>query len=175
MTPDFHDLWRAVRQGTSVAGMELDEVFRVLDALDEAHVEWWVLGGWGVDALVGHQTREHRDLDLAVDIEQWDAAMAASVGLGYSAETDWWPVRVELASPDGWIDLHPVRFDEAGDGVQAGLDGATYAYPRQHLTVGSLGDREVACVTAAWQVRVHHGYDRRPQDLHDLALLADLT
>ena len=155
--------------------MTLDEVLRVLDALDGAQVCWWVLGGWGVDALVGEQTREHRDLDLAVDLDQWDTALQTCTGLAYAVETDWWPVRVEVASPEGWIDLHPVRFDEAGDGVQAGLDGETYDYPRRHLTTGTLGGREVRCVSAEWQVRVHHGYDPRPQDLHDLEVLAGLT
>src|SRR5258708_7387144 len=26
----------------------------------------WIDGGWGVDALLGHQTRKHDDLDVAV-------------------------------------------------------------------------------------------------------------
>jgi hypothetical protein len=30
----------------------------------------WIAGGWGVDALVGRQTRLDSDLDLAVDITQ---------------------------------------------------------------------------------------------------------
>ena len=159
----------------SVDSVELSEVVRVLDALDGAGVRWWVLGGWGVAALVGEQTREHRDLDLAIDVEDWEATMATCAGLGYDTETDWWPVRVEVTSLAGWIDLHPVRFDEAGDGVQAGLDGETYGYPREHLTTATLGGRAVRCVSAEWQVRVHQGYESRPQDLHDLALLAGLT
>ena len=28
----------------------------------------WIAGGWGVDALVGRQTRIHSDLELAVDV-----------------------------------------------------------------------------------------------------------
>ena len=154
--------------------MDLYEVKRVLDQLDDEAVRYWVLGGWGVDALVGRQTREHRDLDLAVDAAQWDAAVAAVAALGYVVETDWWPIRVELASPQGWVDLHPVRFAESGDGVQAGPDGTTFDYPKEHLTAGVLGDRAVPCVSAAWQVRVHHGYEPRADDRHDLAVLAAL-
>jgi lincosamide nucleotidyltransferase A/C/D/E len=50
-------------------------------------------GGWGVDALVGRQTRPHRDVDI-------DAAYQAPVLLalyerGYRIETDWRPNRVE--------------------------------------------------------------------------------
>ncbi|GAB3023556.1 hypothetical protein GCM10011376_34850 [Nocardioides flavus (ex Wang et al. 2016)] len=155
--------------------MELGEVMRVLDTLEAERVAWWVLGGWGVDALVGHQTREHRDLDLAVDVADWDAAVLACAGLGYLVETDWWPVRSELVSPRGWVDLHPVRFDAAGNGVQARLDGATFDYPGEHLVTGALGDRPVRCVSAAWQLQAHSDYDPRPQDVHDLALLRSVT
>jgi lincosamide nucleotidyltransferase A/C/D/E len=127
-----------------------------------------------VDALVGRQTREHRDLDLAVDVTQWDTCLDVAAALDYTLETDWWPIRVELASPQGWVDLHPVRFAESGDGVQVGPDGTTFDYPKKHLVAGVLGERTVPCVSAAWQVRVHTGYEPRPQDLQDLAVLASL-
>jgi lincosamide nucleotidyltransferase A/C/D/E len=42
-----------------------ESVLEVLSALSACRV--WAAGGWGVDALVGHQTRDHRDLDLALD------------------------------------------------------------------------------------------------------------
>ena len=29
-------------------------------------VEVWIDGGWGVDALLGEQTRFHKDLDIAI-------------------------------------------------------------------------------------------------------------
>jgi lincosamide nucleotidyltransferase A/C/D/E len=151
--------------------VDLTEVQRVLQTLDEHAARYWVLGGWGVDALVGRQTREHRDLDLAIDEAQWDTCLDAVAALGYTLETDWWPIRVELASPLGWVDLHPVRFAESGDGVQTGPDGTTFDYPREHLVTGVLGGRAVPCVSAAWQERVHTGYEPRPQDLLDLAVL----
>ena len=97
--------------------MDLTEVKRVLQRLDEYSTRYWVLGGWGVDALVGRQTREHRDLDLAIDAAQWDTCLDAVAALDYTLETDWWPIRVELASSLGWVELHPVRFAESGDGV----------------------------------------------------------
>jgi lincosamide nucleotidyltransferase A/C/D/E len=38
----------------------------VLKAFDDVDVDAWVDGGWGVDALVGRETRPHKDLDLVV-------------------------------------------------------------------------------------------------------------
>ena len=75
--------------------MDLDEVERVLERLDDHSVRYWVLGGWGVDALVGRQTREHRD--LAVDATQWDTCLNVAAALDYTLETDWWPIRVETS------------------------------------------------------------------------------
>ncbi|WP_091411712.1 nucleotidyltransferase domain-containing protein [Friedmanniella luteola] len=156
--------------------MLLTDVLAVTGALDEAAVPHWVAGGWGVDALVGRVTRPHRDLDLAVDAEHLDAAVETLAALGYAPETDWLPVRLELAAPqDRWVDLHPVVFDAWGDGVQAGLDGATFHYPAADLVLGVLADHPLPCLSAARQQRFHTGYPPRPQDRHDLALLRDLV
>lgn len=60
-----------------------------------------------MDALVGRQTRPHRDLDLAADAKDETAALDELGLLGYVVETDWRPVRVELVALDrGWVDLH---------------------------------------------------------------------
>jgi lincosamide nucleotidyltransferase A/C/D/E len=34
--------------------------------LENLGIEIWVDGGWGVDALLGEQTRPHQDLDIAI-------------------------------------------------------------------------------------------------------------
>jgi hypothetical protein len=56
----------------------------------------WLEGGWGVEALVGHQTRPHRDIDLDLEARCEDAALAVLAGMGYTVETNWRPNRVEL-------------------------------------------------------------------------------
>ena len=155
--------------------MLVREVLRVLDALEAGGVACWVLGGWGVDALVGRQTRDHRDLDVAVDAAQLDQGLVTVHALGYTVETDWLPVRVELVAAAGWVDVHPVVFDSSGHGVQAGLDGVTFDYAAKDLQHGVLGGRTVSCISAAHQIRVHSGYEHRPQDVHDLEQLRALT
>lgn len=40
------------------------DVVEILGLLRRAGTEVWVGGGWGIDALLGRQTRDHRDLDL---------------------------------------------------------------------------------------------------------------
>jgi len=152
--------------------MRTSEVLHILDALERVDVRYWLTGGWGVDALHGEATREHRDLDLAIDADTFGMARGTLEAMGFSKETDWLPVRLEMAGgPGGWVDLHPVRFDSDGDGVQQGLDGATFAYPAADLVVGSIAARDAPCISIRLQRECHAGYNPRPQDLHDLRIL----
>jgi lincosamide nucleotidyltransferase A/C/D/E len=152
--------------------MSASDVSAVLDTLTAAGARVWVGGGWGVDALVGRQTRPHRDLDLAVDSTAVEAVLHALARLGYAVETDGRPVRVEVAAPGGrWVDLHPVVFDEAGNGAQADLDGGVFTYPASSFVTGTIAGREVGCLSVQQQVRFHSGYEPREVDLADLALL----
>jgi lincosamide nucleotidyltransferase A/C/D/E len=151
------------------------EVIEVLGVLERAGVRSWVGGGWGVAALVGRQTRQHRDLDLAVDAADLSRCLALLGGLGYVVETDWLPVRVELrAAGDCWVDIHPVSFDERGHGRQANLDGGFFDYPPGAFSRGWIAGRDVPCLSAEQQRRFHSGYEHRPQDVHDLAQLDSL-
>ncbi|MFF5232862.1 nucleotidyltransferase domain-containing protein [Dactylosporangium sp. NPDC000521] len=150
----------------------------MLDALAAAGCRCWISGGWGIDALVGRQTREHRDLDLAVDAAREAEALRALEALGYTVETDWRPVRVEVAEPGGgYVDLHPVAFGEdgdgSGDGRQEAFDGAWFDYPRADLTTGTIAGRTVPCVSARLQRVFHQGYEPRDVDVMDLAHLGE--
>ena len=44
--------------------MTLDQMLAVLEAVRAVGCRFWLEGGWGVDALVGRQTRPHRDVDI---------------------------------------------------------------------------------------------------------------
>lgn len=153
--------------------MPLAEVLAVVQALEAAGCRFWVAGGWGVDALLGRVTRAHRDLDLAVDAAVEDRAVRVLGQRGYTVQTDWRPVRVELvAAPAvGWVGLHPVVFDEGGYGRQADLDGGCFGYPPDAFSTGRLGGAEVPCLSREQQLRFHRGYSPRAVDLHDLRLL----
>lgn len=156
--------------------MDLDEVLAVLDALDASGCRAWLTGGWGVDALAGRQTREHRDVDLAIDAATEAEALDVLGRLGYGVALDWRPVRLELeASCARRVDLHPVVLDASGNGVQADHDGHFFTYPAECLVVGRLAGRPVRCLSIAKQRELHAGYEPRPVDRLDLAVLDELT
>ena len=155
--------------------MQLSEVTAILSELQAAGCRVWVAGGWGVDALAGRQTRPHRDLDLIVDAAHEATAILTLERRSYRMETDWRPVRVEFAHAEaGWVDLHPVVFDQNRHGRQTDFQGGHFDYPPAAFGIGHLGAMSVACLSREQQVKFHHGYAPRPVDLHDLQLLQEL-
>jgi hypothetical protein len=43
------------------------DVIDIYSTLGGLGIKIWIDGGWGVDALLGRQTRPHKDLDIALD------------------------------------------------------------------------------------------------------------
>lgn len=169
-TDDCHD-----DHVNQAAGMSLAQMLAVLDAVCSVGCRFWLEGGWGIDALVGHQTRPHRDVDLDIDGAFEDQVLAALHDLGYVIETDWRPNRVELvAAGRGWVDVHPLVIDDDGSARQAVLAGGWHEFPRSFFTAGCLADRSVPCVSMEAQRLFHTGYELREVDRRDLALLDQL-
>jgi lincosamide nucleotidyltransferase A/C/D/E len=76
-----------------------DDVVELHALVQRAGVNVWIGGGWGIDALVGEQTRQHRDLDLMHRLDQEPAVVAALTGAGFVETLDWRPVRFVMADP----------------------------------------------------------------------------
>jgi lincosamide nucleotidyltransferase A/C/D/E len=134
--------------------MPVSTALLVLGTLDGAGVETVVMGGWGIDALVGEQQRPHRDLDLILDQGDLGDALAALHDLGFQ---EWFrnpaPVPFGEHGIEGnvvvmrdaamrVVDLHPMCL--------AALGGASVA-------TGSIAGREVRCVSASLQIEAHTG------------------
>ncbi len=139
--------------------MTADRVLLLLDAWEAAGIAVWVDGGWGVDALLEEQTREHQDLDIVLacaDREKFDGLMK---DLGFSLFRDDGPANWVLSDAAGdQVDVHlaeldSTRIDERGIEVY-GQKGLAYE-------VGSLGGtgtilgRPVPCCTAEFQFAWH--------------------
>ncbi|MCX4779122.1 nucleotidyltransferase domain-containing protein [Streptomyces sp. NBC_01264] len=155
--------------------MEAAEVLSVLALLRRAGVEVWVGGGWGIDALLGRRTRDHRDLDLMHRQEQEPAVVAALAEAGFSESLDWRPVRFVVTHANGReIDLHPLVFAGGGDGsaVQASLDPERpFPYPASCFVTGAIEGVVVPCLSAEQQVFFHQGYEPTDRDRRDMAEL----
>ncbi|MFD5073479.1 nucleotidyltransferase domain-containing protein [Streptomyces sp. NPDC058371] len=155
--------------------MTADDVLSLLALLRRAGVDVWIGGGWGIDALVGEQTRPHRDLDLAHRREQEPAVVAALAAAGFVETLDWRPVRFVLTDPGGReIDLHPLVFAADGSAVQASPDpGSPFPYPATCFVTGTVLGTTVPCLSPEQQVFFHQGYEPADHDRHDMALLRE--
>jgi lincosamide nucleotidyltransferase A/C/D/E len=95
----------------------VDDVVEILDRL--AGIDAWVDGGWGVDALLGEQTRQHDDLDLVVSWTDLDRVRAALSEFVYRVDPPELPAFYVLVDGRGRrVDLHLVDFDSDGNGWQ---------------------------------------------------------
>lgn len=151
------------------------DVLTIVERLDAAGVAVWLDGGWGIDALVGEQTRDHDDLDVVIALGDAQAAREALAPLGYRLVEDELPTRfVVRASKDRRVDVHTVAFDPEGGGVQQLQDGSSWRYPPEGFAgVGRVAGRPTRCLTAEVQVLAHVGYDPDETDRHDMGLLRD--
>ena len=122
--------------------MRADDVIEVVDALESAGIDVWLQGGWGVDALLGEQTRPHDDLDVIIRADDIAKAMQVTATLGFSLMTDELPqgfvVRDET---DRRVDFHPVRFRCDGSAVQQGLRGE-WLYSKRGLQGTGVNQRQ---------------------------------
>jgi lincosamide nucleotidyltransferase A/C/D/E len=152
--------------------MTFEQLLSVLGTVRSVGCRFWLEGGWGVDALVGRQTRAHRDVDIDIDGAFEEEVLAVLQELGYVIETDWRPNRVELAAPGrGWVDVHPLVIDDHGNARQAALGGGWHEFPRAFVTIRRLDDVPVPCFSIEAQRLFHSGYELRDVDEHDLAVL----
>src|SRR5438876_8784156 len=51
------------RTVVNVTSVDVVDFYKTITQLG---VDLWIDGGWGVDALLGEQTRPHKDLDIAI-------------------------------------------------------------------------------------------------------------
>lgn len=153
--------------------MTAEDVLSVLTLLRQAETDIWIGGGWGIDALIGEQTRDHRDLDLMHRQEQEAAVVAVLSEQGFTESLDWRPVRFVVTDAAGRaIDLHPLVFNDDGSAEQASpVPERPFIYPSSCFVSGTIGGVAVPCLSAAQQVFFHQGYEPSDRDRHDMAQL----
>ncbi|MFW2383415.1 MAG: 2'-5' RNA ligase family protein [Acidimicrobiales bacterium] len=157
------------------------EVERIGTALDRAGAVWFIAGGWGVDALVGRQTRHHGDLDLCVEVAAGGEAKAieALAAVGYE-------VTVPRAPSGHQFPFRAVLRDRSGRTVDLILVTCLDTSPTDemvpvlgrddcatgHIVVDGAPVR-VPCLSAALQMALHCGYIPQARDRRDVSVLAE--
>lgn len=150
------------------------DVIDLYATLENLGVEIWIDGGWCVDALLGEQSRPHRDLDITIQQKDIPKLRQLLCGRGYKD--------IKLEHARAWnfvlgdeegreIDVHVIVLDDKGNGVY-GPPEKGEMYPAASLTgIGMIEGRTVRCISPEWMVKFHSGYELKDKDFRDVSAL----
>jgi lincosamide nucleotidyltransferase A/C/D/E len=109
--------------------------------LEQHGIRYWVMGGWGVDALLHRETRPHKDLDLLVTLDTLPPLWKLFDERGFTVQYVWqenrwidrelkrWPTAFVVADAQGReLDVHVIDFGSDGSIIQ--LDTQHWPFPR---------------------------------------------
>lgn len=152
--------------------MKSEDVLQILTWLERADISVWLDGGWGVDALVGQQTRSHNDLDLVVRLEDASYIEQTLAIQQFSVILNELPTRFVMKDANGrGVDFHTVQQSSSGQFIQVLQDG-TFNYPQNSLAgQGMIDGNVISCITPEAQMLCHTGYKPQAKDIHDVRLL----
>jgi lincosamide nucleotidyltransferase A/C/D/E len=154
--------------------MNSDDVIDLYTTLENLGVEIWIDGGWGVDALLGEQTRPHKDLDIA--IQQKDIPKLRHLlqtrqyrDIKRDEARSW---NFVLGDENGReVDVHVIVLDDKRNGLY-GPPEKGEMYPAASLTgAGKIDGRIVRCISPEWMVKFHSGYQLKEKDCQDVSAL----
>lgn len=166
--------------------IEAQDAIQLYKLLSQHDIPLWLTGGWGIDALLGEETRPHKDLDIIMLREDVTRMLALLAEHGYQMHELWsenqWiedtqgnriPTAFVLADQDDrQLDVHAMNLDPNGDGIPAWEMVDDFAFPRQELGGrGTIAGVKVACITPESQVKCHLGYPLPEAQQMDLARL----
>ncbi len=159
------------------------QVLAVLDELAAEGVRGWLAGGWGVDALLGRQTRTHNDIDLVIGDDEppfkQDEPPFRQIDQALGRQGFWFVGTFHHPGiPIPWCQMWRHRAGAKVEVLPVPLNKPPFAADgdgaggiRQLFTEGSIDGRPVPCLSAELQLLLHKGYPQREADNHDVALL----
>jgi lincosamide nucleotidyltransferase A/C/D/E len=156
--------------------MKSADVIDVYSTLGGLGIQIWIDGGWGVDALLGRQTRSHKDLDIALEdqhLVRFERFLALR-GYHRTKREIERPFNFVVADDGGReIDVHVISLDENGDGIYGPPENCL-TYPAESLTgIGTISGCTVRCISPQWMVKFHSGYELTEKDYQDVSAICE--
>ncbi len=146
------------------------DAIALINLAESLEINVFIDGGWGVDALLGEQTREHQDIDLFVEERQAARFIHALHQGGFKERTEAYSTPNHIVFADAnrrTVDLHLFNYDADGCIV---FEGETY--PADTFSgEGYIGKKKVSCIPPQAQVAFHTGYAFDDNDIRDVLAL----
>jgi lincosamide nucleotidyltransferase A/C/D/E len=155
-----------------------DDVLTVVQALEQKGVPIWLAGGWGVDALLGRQTRAHHDVDVIVSSTGGSLARSLELldSIGFHERVEGalngarLPTPIRLRDRSGCVvDLIPTElatlpFSLTREGTSTDCADGLFA-------VGTIDGWPVPCLSVGAQLALHQGFVLESYQRRDLDAL----
>lgn len=146
----------------------------LLKLLEGAGIELWLDGGWAVDALLGTQTRSHKDVDIILRVADLPRLRNILGDRGFEIRQGGTESNFVLSDRSGLeVDVHAIVFDRDGNGVYRMENGSDWIFPAAGFSGrGVIREIGVRCLSAETQVQCHaQGYVPTEKDFRDMELL----
>ena len=163
-----------------------EDVVEIYKKLSANGIQVWLTGGWGIDALLGKQSRPHKDLDVIMLLDDMVRMVELLSQDGYKLDTFWSENQMArdssgneaatafvLKDAEGReFDAHAIIMDEQGNGIPAWDEAEDFMFKREDLAgLGRVAGFSVQCITPESQVYCHSGYELPEKQINDLELL----
>ena len=154
--------------------MTSDSLASLLQLFEGDGIEVWLDGGWAVDAVLGEQTRTHKDVDIILRVSDLPKLKALLERRGFEIQQGGTESNFVLANGAGLeVDVHAIVFDSSGDGIYRMSDGADWIFPSEGFAGrGVVHGVAVRCLSPEVQVMCHaNGYVPTEKNFRDMELL----
>ncbi len=152
------------------------DVIDLYARLADLGIHIWIDGGWGVDALLGEQTRPHGDLDIVIEQNDVPKLRELLERRGYTdvERDDTSPWNFVLGDDDGReVDVHAIVFDAEGNGLYGPVEKGVM-FPAASLSgSGTVDGHAVRCISAEYMVKFHTGFELHDSAFRDVAALCE--
>ncbi len=138
--------------------VNITDVKQILQFAIDAEIKVFLDGGWGVDALLGYQSRAHNDIDIFVEkkdyqnfIEMMKANDFYEIKMEYTTlnHTVWEDAKNRI------VDLHCFEYTGEGEILYEGDNFPVETFSGK----GKIEEIEVSCIEPYSQVMFHLGYE----------------
>lgn len=137
-------------------------------------LDWCLVGGWGVDALLGEQTRPHKDLDVLIPLQSVDGILSLLADQGFRLAHLWeenrfldgnhrlvgepLPSAFVLDHDDGrQVDAHV--YETRREKIVNLWETERVLHPGDLAVTGIVDGIAVRCMSAETQLVCHQGYE----------------
>jgi lincosamide nucleotidyltransferase A/C/D/E len=146
-----------------------EDAISIYQSLSANSIQVWLVGGWGIDALLQEQTRPHKNLDILIFVDDVVCMRDLLGRAGYGLKELWsensWvvdshgtdiPTAFVLQDSEGReIDAHAMHLDDRGNGVPTWADEGL-VFKREDLAgEGVIAGFAVRCISPEMQALSH--------------------